>query len=238
MENISINSLCGFLNRYRKFTGDRTQIRLEEFKYRFGHIRTALNSLNQLSEELNKREAESFNLFRLLGVEFKEVETHSVFLADLLDPQGTHCQGGLFLNRFIKLFIGKQGDRTFPLPPENSMWFIEKEKCIYSGRMDIVLSSPDNGFLIVIENKVYSLDSETQLDRYSEWLDKQRKFYSNRFLIYLTPGGDEPTQFEGDIIALSYREDISKWLEDSRGEIKSPKIEESVKQYIEIIKYL
>lgn len=191
--------------------------------------------MNQLTEELNKREAESFNLFRLLGIEFKEVETHSAFLADLLDPKGTHCQGGLFLNRFLKLFIGKQGDKTFKLPPEDSTWFIEKEKCIYSGRMDIVLTSPDSGFLIVIENKVYSLDSETQLDRYSEWLDKQRKFYSNRLLIYLTPGGDNPTKFEGDIITLSYREDISKWLEDSLGEIKSIKIVESVKQYIEII---
>ena len=43
----------------------------------------------------------TFNIFRVLGREYREIATHSALLAHLLDPQGGHRQGDLFLRLFL-----------------------------------------------------------------------------------------------------------------------------------------
>jgi PD-(D/E)XK nuclease superfamily len=43
------------------------------------------------------------NLMQFLGYERNEVAFHSPFLCDLLDPNGTHDQGSLFLLSFLEL---------------------------------------------------------------------------------------------------------------------------------------
>ena len=45
---------------------------------------------------------ELFNLYSLLGVENRENETHSVLLADLLSPKGSHGQKDKFLQLFFE----------------------------------------------------------------------------------------------------------------------------------------
>ena len=51
-------------------------------------------------EELRKR-GESFNVFDILGLSTNEVRLHSAFLAELLNPNGTHGLGSQFLFAFI-----------------------------------------------------------------------------------------------------------------------------------------
>ena len=67
-------------------------------------VQKLLNSVALLCERrLHFQEdiAPRFNLFRILGVEEKEVSTHSAFLAYLLNPSEGHAQGDLFLRQFL-----------------------------------------------------------------------------------------------------------------------------------------
>jgi hypothetical protein len=58
-------------------------------------IENLLQAITATSRDhLHRREshAENYNIFRILGVEEKEVSVHSAFIADLLNPFGTHGQ--------------------------------------------------------------------------------------------------------------------------------------------------
>ena len=44
----------------------------------------------------------NFNIFNILDVSSKEVKLHSNFLAEMLNPKGSHMQGDTFLKLFLK----------------------------------------------------------------------------------------------------------------------------------------
>lgn len=50
---------------------------------------------------INKMSGQSFNLFSLLRKENEEVPLHSMFIAELLNPKGSHQQGTLYLDLFF-----------------------------------------------------------------------------------------------------------------------------------------
>src|SRR4051812_21689271 len=45
---------------------------------------------------------ESFNIFNVLDLEYHETRLHSKFIAELLNPQGSHGQKTVFLKRFLE----------------------------------------------------------------------------------------------------------------------------------------
>lgn len=69
-----------------------------------------LKEIEQLLSEATKylneeyapkiRKGEKFNLFKTINVTTDEVRLHSRFLAELLNPAGTHGQESFFLNKF------------------------------------------------------------------------------------------------------------------------------------------
>ena len=61
-------------------------------------------SINEKYKSIADVTGENFNLFRLLKIEASEVRTHSAFIAELLNPQGSHGQGDAFLKCFIQIF--------------------------------------------------------------------------------------------------------------------------------------
>jgi PD-(D/E)XK nuclease superfamily len=130
-------------------------------------VQKLLNSVALLCERRLHRQADiapRFNLFRILGVEEKEVSTHSAFLAHLLNPSEGHAQGDLFLRQFL-LEIGHEQLASF------DGWIISKEVPIVGGRLDIVLQSAKASAIIVVENKIGTEDHATQLPAYRRWLD-------------------------------------------------------------------
>jgi len=60
------------------------------------------SSLIDTHHKVNQLEGNDFNIFSILGIETKEVDTHSKFLYELLNPNGRHHQGKIFLNHFLK----------------------------------------------------------------------------------------------------------------------------------------
>ena len=112
-----------------------------------------LRQINNLIQQSNvKREqsrlrGEQFNMFSACGVNHYET-THSSIIAELLNPQGSHGQGTLFLSLFLSLF---HSDFNFCLDKGAS---VEREHYTGDGFIDILITNPYNQ-AVIIENKLY-----------------------------------------------------------------------------------
>ncbi|MCQ2312104.1 MAG: PD-(D/E)XK nuclease family protein [Paludibacteraceae bacterium] len=108
---------------------------------------------------------EQFNVFTALRPISDEVYLHSRFIATMLDPTGLHNLGTKPLEIFLEL-IGsdfKVSDSTI-VTPNASNWTEE-------GDIDILIEDTVKDFAIIIENKIYSGDNNSdpqcgQLQKY------------------------------------------------------------------------
>lgn len=216
-------------------------MRLRQLTCGFGQVRAALEALANLDRHSQRELASRFNLFRVLGVETRERQTHSAFLAELFRPNGTHGQGHLFLGAFLQYCSTKGGKfESFPRLDsqiEAAHWEVSCEKPVYEGQLDIVVEAPELNFLMVVENKIGALEQKDQIGRYQSWLSRQR--HDRRVLIYLTPRGWRATTASSeDYFRLSYAEDVVAWLESALPNVKAPRVREAVTQYRDLIRDL
>lgn len=183
----------------------------------------------------NSREkGERFNLFSLMDIEKREVKTHSAFLAELLNPQGKHEMGSIFLEEFFNILkIGNVFDI------EKAQVFVEYHVKEY-GRLDILISDGKN--YIAIENKIDAQDQKEQLLRYHKWLSEQNSEYS--MLIYLTLDGKEASthstsKMDFEYTCISYASDILQWLTKCVNLAEDKEfIKNAIEQYLLLIKKL
>ena len=56
----------------------------------------------RIQKKERQKRGEYFNIFSVLRLETKEVRLHSAFLAELLNPEGSHGLGKQFLELFKK----------------------------------------------------------------------------------------------------------------------------------------
>jgi hypothetical protein len=204
------------------------------------HLLDQVKALNDRYKKINELTGENFNVFRILKLESSEVRMHSAFLAELLNPDGSHGQKDMFLKLFLNSFCFKNN----PIHSESCKVEVEKhtgfitEQGTEGGRIDIVISDKFN-HQIIIENKIYAGDQLNQLLRY-------HKYSPNADLIYLTLDGNEPSDLSKNDLSIntdfkcySYSVHITEWLEQCRKEVAIlPIIRESITQYLNLIKYL
>ena len=218
-----------------------------------------LNQVRIVSRKIKEQRKEKFergenyNIFNDLGFMSDEVHLHSMFLANLLNPKGSHGQRGKFLEAFLKMlqksFSAISAD-NLELDITNTS--VEVEKYIgrqtdsEGGRIDIYLT--DGKHSIIIENKIYAGDQYHQMLRYWNYgLSQKGNDTEKSFvLIYLTLDGCSPSKEslgedlkENDIVCLSYKSDIRGWL-DRCVELASrtPLVRETINQYISTIDIL
>lgn len=218
-----------------------------------------LNQVRIVSQKIKEQRKEKFergenyNIFNDLGFMSDEVHLHSMFLANLLNPKGSHGQRGKFLEAFLKML-----QKSFPaisadsLELDTAIASVEVEKYIgwqtdsEGGRIDIYLT--DGKHSIIIENKIYAGDQYHQMLRYWNYGMSQKGNDTEKsfVLIYLTLDGCSPSKDslgedlkENDIVCLSYKSDIRGWL-DSCVELASrtPLVRETINQYISTIDIL
>jgi hypothetical protein len=171
-----------------------------------------------------------FNVFEILQKKSDEVNLHSKFIFELLNPDGRHNLG----DKFTKLFLKIIDLQDFDL--EN--FFVKKE---YKN-IDIILRNQNQA--IIIENKIWSGDQERQLERYYEIIEKEG--IKDIRLIYLTLHGNEPTGYgsgklvEGPTLKIiSYLFEIDRWLEHCiEASTKHPTLRETIIQYQNLINNL
>ncbi len=141
-----------------------------------------------------------YNLFSVLRSDSDEVRLHSRFIADLLNPLGSHHFGDRFLNAFLaQLGVELQGKVSVDVEYKY---------------IDILVRSSNTA--IVIENKIYADDQDRQLERYHQCMTSEG--YREIQLCYLTLGGNSPRDEslgelpQEDVQLLSYQSDIYLWI--------------------------
>ena len=170
-----------------------------------------------------------YNIFTLFHGFSDEVNLHSNFIASLLDPNGDHYKGDLFL----KLFLETCGIDDFSIDTSRATVFKEFK------HIDIYIS--DGKKHIILENKVYAKDQPTQIARYIETIKGEGAKESDRVkdedicVLYLHPDGKLPdNQSFGDyhtrllgenpsikFKVISYGKEILEWIDKCKNEVSN-----------------
>ena len=189
-----------------------------------------------------------FNVFSVLDI---GETNHSAFLANLLNPNGSHRRGAVFLKHFLNLkrselstYGDLEGFHVDKEVPTNKYGQVD-----IHGRIDILLEKDD--VCIIIENKIKRnpKDEPNQLSRYYRYA-KDKGFADKQIkLIYLTLDGREPNEesLRGEerqeslgadrVILMSYESDIVGWLEDCLKEVIGiTRIQDILLQYQDMVK--
>lgn len=185
-------------------------------------------------KQLTHAKGELFNIYTILNLKTNEVRTHSAFIAELLNPIGTHLMGNLFLKAFLKLLPEEVFNH---LDTENATVHVEFYVGVVDilnktgGRIDILLKD-SSGKTISIENKIEAGDQEAQIERYCNFNK------ANNIVFYLTKYGDLPkisdieTFDDTGLYIISYQNHVIKWLERCQTIASDqPILRESIKQY-------
>jgi hypothetical protein len=200
-------------------------------------LMTRINEISNKYEEISKVSGDNFNVFRVIELTSDEVRLHSKFLAELLNPKGSHGQGSKFLDLFIQQFDIKNVDsETSKVDVEKS---IGNKTTTTGGRIDILIED-SNQNAIIIENKIYASDQENQLVRYSNYKT------NSKIIFYLNLDGSDPSEYschglelDKDFKVISYKDDILTWLENCKKEsVSLPLLREGITHYINLIKHL
>ena len=169
-----------------------------------------------------------YNIFTLFHNFSDEVNLHSNFIASLLDPNGDHYKGDLFL----KLFLETCGIDDFSIDTSTATVFKEFK------HIDIYIS--DGKKHIILENKVYAKDQPTQIARYIEAIKKEGAEDEDIYVLYLHPDGELPkenslggyklnqnnTKLEKDgssinFKVISYGKEILEWIDKCKNEVSN-----------------
>ena len=164
-----------------------------------------------------------YNIFTLFHGFSDEVNLHSNFIASLLDPNGDHYKGDLFL----KLFLETCGIDDFGIDTSRATVFKEFK------HIDIYIS--DGKKHIILENKVYAKDQPTQIARYIETIQNEGAEDEDICVLYLHPDGELPDkQSFGDFYAkllgenpsikfkvISYGKEILEWIDKCKNEVSN-----------------
>lgn len=243
-----IANMKGFLAKFSAFErglmSEKVEADKKAFVKLFDQFRPLAIALDDKLQEIAPR----YNVFDILNIRHYEARVHTPFLAHLLRPDASHLQGRLFFD----LIVGKiLADDFDPAAITNIEVF--EELSIPDGRMDIFVKYHFKGKkrVMVIENKIYHIDTEKQLEKYYDYLIKTLKLKTGDFhLVYLKPNRGKPDpislpevlydQLKKDksFIEIGYKQDLLIWLPMVLEKIKAPVVRSTLHQYIETIKLL
>ena len=197
---------------------------------------------NEKQVELERREkGEFFNVFNTIGLRTEEVRLHSAFIAELLNPKGSHGLSYHSLQAFLE---------TIDLPNN----YIDYHRCSQNivervigpvtdtdgGRIDIIIE--DGNHAVIIENKIYAGDQTNQMLRYNNY--GKKNFPNGYELVYLTLDGHGPNDcslggVEYPYKTASYEKNIVEWLEKCYSiSERKPLVQSVIKQYCELVKQI
>ena len=221
---------------------DGASFQLQDWKHLkrfFSAVGSRVAIAEKKQRQRDRREATRFNVFDLIDPDENKL---SDVLADLLDPEGKHGQGDLFLRLLFKqLDLGSDAKlaKDATVHREAPTHGILK----YLRRIDVLVEA---GMLLAIENKVDSIEQSEQVKDYLEHLrhcTQVRPALS--MLIYLTPDGRPPESIRREVLdrevagnnlcCWSYRGQLRAWLEQCRSECKARRIRDFISDFVRYI---
>lgn len=219
----------------------------KEKKNRFEQICRKLKDFHAKKEQMKLRGFNDFNFIDLLKGYYDE-NTHSKIIAEFLNPQGSHYQGMLFLEKFFEVIGIEYPKKDWSVHTE---YFVENCTDKGQGRIDIFLDGGEK--FVIIENKINAGDQKSQIRKYVECIKKKNKIENpNKILVlYLTLDRNKPSDWSldgfrvlnnqlldendnevGRIKCINYQDHILKWIEKCMQEIENiSNLREAFKQY-------
>lgn len=223
-----------------------TPLEIEKFASQLKPIIAIVESGKAKQQDLRER-GELFNVFDAFRIKHDEL-AWSAFLETLLDPQGNHGCGDLFLKTFP--FHPKEFDHTkvTEITLEKGIGELDKNNYESGGRIDIFVQDA-RGNTLIIENKIYASDQKKQQYRYWRHAKEKKDNITNFQIVYLTLNGHKPSLYstEGkdkslernkEYVCMSYKVDIINWLQNC---LKTEKVTDKtnvtliINQFIETI---
>ena len=140
-----------------------------------------------------------------------EVRLHSRFIHSLINPQGRHYCGSLFLREFLQLIPQAESLLTQQLFNFDNA-FVEIEK----DNIDLLIS--DGYYYFIIENKLNAADQKHQLTRYIKTIAQRYDLYDKPsleqrlVLVYLSKHKAKPSQKSESIKGFAFSDDNSKLI--------------------------
>jgi len=202
--------------------------------------------------EFKKRQAaqkqrglNNYNILTSVLSHTDEVRLHSRMIFSLLDIDGDHYQGSLFL----EIFLDTLNIKEFTLVADNCS--------VYKEYQNIDIYITDGYKHIIIENKIDAVDQDAQIKRYLNTVIKENDNldYQDILVIYLTKEKRKPskeslvnlevndnyiTQNNEQLSlykSIDYRNEILNWLNKCRYEVQNiTNLNEAIKQYIDVVK--
>jgi len=185
-------------------------------------------------EEIKKAKGEKFNIFSILRMERLEVETHSAFIYELLNPNASHSQGLTYLKLFFETVLVDCNDFNFDNISIKREHYISNE-----GRIDFTIYNKET--FIAIEMKIDAPDQPKQLQRYIDIAEKKALNYK---VYYLTLDGKDASEKSIKTVdtnyeaysKISFSHHIVNWLEKCiEKSARLPGIRENLIQYLNLI---
>ncbi len=214
----------------------------DKYKNFFDYIK----EIKEKQQKQKQRGLNNYNLLTTVLESHDEVRLHSRMISSLLDVDGNHFQGELFLEKFFEVLDLKKSLNKYDL--KNSKIFREYKN------IDLYLSDGKNH--IIIENKIYAGDQKAQIKRYIETIKKENKNlkYENILVIYLSIDRKKPSEdsladlkIENGFICqneekltlfknINYNSEIIEWLRKCIYEVQNiTNLNESLKQYLTVV---
>lgn len=223
---------------------DTDDKQIDEFEW--NDFFTNYTKFKSIQEKQKMRGLNDYNLFTSLLDVSDEVRLHTRFIYSLLNPEGSHYQGNLFLRKFISA----AGIESFGLDTENAK--------VLKEHMYIDLYITDGYKHIIIENKIYAGDQEGQISKYiskiqSEEELKPEDIFKRIYVIYLSLDRVSPSKVSLADYTLSdnilqngsskvgfksihYNNEMMEWLNDSQKEVANlTNLNQVIEQYKEVV---
>jgi len=169
-----------------------------------------------------------YNMVNVVRKENAEVGMHSNVIYSLIDPDGLHYRGKLFLNLFIqhvlKIKIDDFGEIISVRAEESTT-----EATVKNRRVDFTIKSTN--YYVGIEMKIDATDSLQQVSDYEKDLKEKskREGIKNVHIFYLTKDGrsasddslyDKDKKNKTEVINISFKKHITEWIESCQEEVK------------------
>lgn len=192
--------------KYFKDMDDKFYESIERF-----FVEQTLDKVNEVTyknEAMLKNTAEDYNVYKVLQMDKKEVLV-SRLLADLLNPNGSHRQGHIFLAHFMDTVLPEY---EMPLQHLERAQVFKEYKISETSCIDIYLVIGETR--IPIEIKILAKDLPNQLLNYYQLAKGNVKK-----IVYITPYGTKPSHesiktLPNDVlICRSFEKDIFEWLQ-------------------------
>ncbi len=138
------------------------------------------------------------NIFKIINMADKEI-VHSDMLAWLFNPYENHNLNDKVLKELLMQLSKKDAEYINLLLLDYSDLEVYREYTVDNGRrIDILMESKNNKVIFIIENKIWSGESDNQLEDYKNYIDEKYNNY-NRIFLFLTPEKERKEKYKGYI---------------------------------------